>query len=78
MSDNRELSDRDLSHKTLALLLLLHGTYSRSKRVLNTMIDLRIDKMIMSKVGVTFTPSALLKHTRPNMIPQGDTSWSLP
>ena len=60
MSDNKELSDRDLSHKTLALLLLLHGTR------LNTMIHLRIDEMIMSEVGVTFTPSALLKHSRPN------------
>ena len=60
LSENDTLNDISLTEKTLCLLLLLNGTR------LNSVFNFKINEIIITDVGITVTPSSLLKHSRQN------------
>ena len=60
LPNNNELDITSLSYKTLCLLVLLSGA-----RV-NTVYNFRVDEIVINNVGITITPSELLKHSRQN------------
>ena len=59
LGHNRQVSDKYLSQKLLALLLLLGG------QQLNSVFHFTIDRMIISSTSVTFSPEVVLKHSKP-------------
>ena len=59
-ADNDNLNFYDLSCKTLCILLLLCGG-----RV-NTAYNFRVDEILINDIGITITPSNVLKHSAPN------------
>ena len=60
MPDNNELDDSSLAYKTLCLLVLL------SESRVNTVHRFKADEIVINNVGITITPSELLKHSRQN------------
>lgn len=58
LGENDILSDRDLSHKLVMLLLLLNG------QRMNTIMSFDINQMILNKISVTFSPVYPLKHSK--------------
>ena len=58
LGDNRQISDKHLSQKLLILLLLLGG------QCLNSVFHFTIDRMTISSTSVTFSPEAVLKHSK--------------
>ena len=57
---NEKLSFYDLTCKTLCLLLLLNGAR------INTVFNFHVDEIIINEIGVTITPSNVLKHLTQN------------
>ena len=57
--DNRQISDKHVSHKLLILLLPLGGQH------LNSAFNFTIDRMIISSTSVTLSPEHVLKHSKP-------------
>ena len=55
--DNRQISDKHVSHKLLILLLPLGGQH------LNPAFNFTIDRMIISSASVTLSPEHVLKHS---------------
>jgi len=60
LENNDELNDYDLTYKTLCLLVLLNGSR------INTVHKFKTDEIIINDIGITITPSDLLKHSRQN------------
>ena len=60
LPSNDQMSFYDLTCKTLCLLLLLTGS-----RV-NTVFNFCINEIVINDIGITVTPSAVLKHSRQN------------
>ena len=58
MPSNEELSDKQLTHKLVMLLLLLGG------QRLNTIHNYSVNKMIITTTSVTFAPEMPLKHSK--------------
>ena len=59
LSDDSQISNKQLSQKLLILLLLLGG------QRLNSAFYFTIDRMIISSNSVTFSPEHVLKHSKP-------------
>ena len=59
LGNNRQISDKHLSHKLLILLLLLGG------QRLNSVFHFTIDRIIISNTSVTFSPKVVLKQSKP-------------
>ena len=57
---NENLSFYDLTCKTLCLLILLNGAR------INTVFNFQLDEIIINEIGVTITPSNVLKHSKQN------------
>ena len=57
---NDKLSFYELTCKTLCLLLLLNGAR------INTAFNFQVDEIIANEIGVTITPSNVLKHSTQN------------